>query len=91
MKQYVSIKQLSTTIGLSPRTLRRWVIDPVNPLPCYHVGGKLLFEESEVEQWLEKFRVDTIDMDAIVDGLKTYFTKKDAEGKDVQNTITGEL
>lgn len=75
MKRYVNIKQLSTTIGLSPRTIRKWVIDPVNPLRCYRVGGKLLFEESEVEQWLKKFRVKAINIDATVDELLTDFTK----------------
>lgn len=75
MKRYVNTKQLSTIISLSPRTIRKWVTDPVNPLRCYRVGGKLLFEESEVVQWLEQFRVETIDLDTKVDEFMAVMKK----------------
>jgi len=73
MKRYVNIKHLSTTIGLSVRTIRKWVVDPVNPIPCFRVGGKLLFEESEVMQWLEQFRVNIVDVEEIADQIITDF------------------
>ena len=75
MKRYVNIKQLTNTIGLSPRTIRKWIVNPVNPIPCFRVGGKLLFEESEMTTWLEGHRIKTIDIEAMADELLTSFTK----------------
>ena len=67
--KYIDLKELSAHIGLSPRTLRKYVTDPVQPLPCFKVGGKLVFKESEVGKWIETFRVKPTDVDAVVDEM----------------------
>ena len=64
-KYYITLQEVCKRISLSPRTLRAWVSNPASPLTCYKVGGKLLFRWSEVEKWLENFRVAPIDVDAI--------------------------
>ena len=67
--QYIDLNELSTRTGVSPRTLRKWIRDPAQPLPAYRVGGKLLFQWCSVERWLENFRVTPIDADALADEL----------------------
>lgn len=72
---YLTLKTLARRLSVAPRTLRGWMRDPVDPLPGYKVKGTLLFSWSEIEQWLEKFRVKAVDMDAMADELSTGFTK----------------
>jgi hypothetical protein len=55
--EYLDLKQLSIRTGLSPRTIRYWVHDPVNPLPAYRPRNKLLFKWHEVERWIARARV----------------------------------
>ena len=66
MDGYIDINELSTRASLSPRTLRGWVRDAVNPLPAYRVGGKLLFRWCEVVAWIEGQRIGTIDIDELI-------------------------
>ena len=40
---------------LSVRTLRRYLGDPTHPLPAYLVGGKVLLESVELDEWLRGF------------------------------------
>lgn len=76
MERYRNIKDLSAAIGLSVRTIRNWVVDPVNPIPCFRVGGKLLFEESEVVKWIEQFRVEVVDVSKLADELINVMKKE---------------
>ena len=64
---YLGLKDTCKRTGLSPRTLRAWVHDPVCPLPAYRVGGKLLFKWSDVERWIQQFRVKPVDVRAVAD------------------------
>ena len=53
---YLSLRALSSYSGLSVRTLRVYLADPIRPLPCYRVGGKLLVRRSEFDTWVAAFR-----------------------------------
>ena len=72
---FVNLKTLSKRLGVSPRTLRGWMRDPVDPLPGYRVKGTLLFRWTEIERWLDAHRVETVDLEAqaneILDSLNT--------------------
>ena len=53
---YLPLKALSGYCGLSVRKLRGFLNDPVRPLPCYRVGGKLLVRRSEFDAWIAGYR-----------------------------------
>lgn len=55
--EYLDLKQLSKRLSTSQRTIRSRVHDAVDPLPAYRVGGKLLFDWTEVRAWIERRRV----------------------------------
>lgn len=66
--RYMSIATLSRYSGLSVRTLRGALRDPLRPLPHYRItaGGKVLVRRSEFDAWMSHCRVDSTDLDAIV-------------------------
>ena len=67
---YLSLKELSQYAGFSVRRLRDFVSDPVAPLPCYRIGGKVLVKRSEYDDWAQRFRrVSSGALDVIVDDL----------------------
>jgi excisionase family DNA binding protein len=53
---YLSIKALSAYSGIGVRTLRAHLVNPLNPIPSYRVGGKVLVRTSEFDQWMAQFR-----------------------------------
>lgn len=65
---YLPLRDLRAYSGISQRTLREYLKDPVHPLPHYRVvdGGKVLVRRSEFDTWIARFRADSPDVDAIV-------------------------
>ncbi len=68
LTQKIRCSRLAKLLDVCPRTLRNWVTDPVNPLPGLRVKGIWLFEEKQVQEWLEK-QNNTVDVDAAVNEL----------------------
>lgn len=68
-REYIDLKQLRQLLPLSPRTLRHYVHDPVDPLPAYQIHGKLIFRCSEVVDWIAKHRVEPLDSESIATDL----------------------
>lgn len=66
---YLSLKELAARLSLSERTLRNYIRDCVNPLPCYRIGGKLIFSWKEAEAWVQSHRIEPKNLDRILDGL----------------------
>lgn len=56
---YLDLKKLSVRTSLCVRIWRDHLKDPVNPVPHYVVGGKILVFWPEVHAWLQKFRSQT--------------------------------
>ena len=54
--EYMSIKALASYSGISARTLRTLLKDPVNPIPCRRIGGKILVRRGEYDGWADQFR-----------------------------------
>jgi len=53
----IHIKHLAKMIGVSVRTVRRWIADPAHPLPCYKPTPKtILIRPDDFEVWLEAVR-----------------------------------
>jgi hypothetical protein len=46
---YVSIRTRARYSGLSVRTLRKHLCDPISPIPHYRVGGKILVNRREFD------------------------------------------
>jgi hypothetical protein len=73
---YLPLKALAAYSGLSVRTLRTYLTDPVAPLPFYRVGVKILVRRSEFDAWAQRFRVErpgtniSALVDHIMDGMK---------------------
>ena len=64
---YLSLRALTAYAGLSVRKLRDLLDDPVHPLPCYRVGGKLLVRRSEFDAWMAVYRErGRVDVDQVV-------------------------
>jgi hypothetical protein len=67
---YLPLKRLSSYAGLSVRTLRSHLRDPMHPLPYYRVGGKVLVRRSDYDTWAAQFRArDTSTLDQTVNRL----------------------
>jgi hypothetical protein len=52
---------------LSVRTLRRYIGDPVHPLPVRLVGGKWLVRQHDLDAWLQGFPGPGEEIDRVVD------------------------
>lgn len=70
---YLTLKAAHQYMGISVRSLRAALTDPVHPLPCYRPGGKggkVLVRRSELDAWMERFRsVGEVDLDAMVEDV----------------------
>lgn len=75
LKQKINCSNLAKILDVSPRTIRNWANDPVNPLPSYRPKGIWLFDVEEVQQWLEK-QNNHADVDAIVNEIIDDFQEK---------------
>jgi hypothetical protein len=73
---YLPLKALSGYCGISVRKLREFLDDPVRPLPCYRIGGKLLVRRSEFDAWIAAYRQrGREDLDRIVDDALSAFSE----------------
>ena len=63
-KEYLKVAELSYYSGISQRTLRTYINDPINPIPHFRVGvaGRVIrIKKSEFDQWMESQRADQSD------------------------------
>jgi hypothetical protein len=58
---YLPLVKLAAYAGLSVRTLRGYLTDPVRPLPHYRIGGKILVRQSDFDAWASTFRTVAAD------------------------------
>ncbi|MAG69295.1 MAG: hypothetical protein CL471_03210 [Acidobacteria bacterium] len=66
---YLPLKALARYSGLSVRTLRSHLSDPVRPLPHYRIGGKVLVRRSDYDAWAAAFRVESGALGRVVDDV----------------------
>jgi excisionase family DNA binding protein len=52
VRDYLGVRELAGVSGLSVKTLRRAIADPLAPLPHYRVGAKILVRRSDFEGWM---------------------------------------
>ena len=53
--RWFNVKQLSEYISMSPQ----WIYNNKNNLPHVNINSKPLFKKSDIDLWLESFRVNT--------------------------------
>lgn len=53
-REYLDVKQLADYGGWSPRTLLGWARDPVDPLPSFSNGGKMMFGRRAYDEWFAR-------------------------------------
>jgi hypothetical protein len=64
---FLSLRALAIYSSIGIRRLRDYLEDPVHPLPCYRVGGKVLVRRSEFDTWMAQYRrVGRVDVDRVV-------------------------
>ncbi len=52
IESFLTIDELSAWIKVKKSTIYQWVIK--DAIPSYKIGGKRLFEPSEIRKWLKK-------------------------------------
>jgi len=67
-REFLTIKQLVEYSALSVRTLRDYINAPLQALPCYRIGVKVLVRRLEFDAWMLQHRhVGPSGVDQIVD------------------------
>lgn len=85
---WLGLEALSQYSGLSVRSLRAYLADPLRPLPHYRmkephviktkagkrraVSGKILVHKSDFDRWMEAYRY-TPDLERLVDEVVAEF------------------
>jgi len=65
--RYISIREAVNYLSLSDRTIRGLM---KQGLPHFRLRGKVLFKRSEIDEWMEQFRVRREDsLNALVRGI----------------------
>ena len=81
LTQKINCSKLAKLLDVTPRTIRNWATDSINPLPGIRVKGLWLFNIEQVQKWLEKQDI-AIDIDTTVDEiLNTINMEKNNESK----------
>ncbi len=77
---YLSLRDLSAYSGMSVKSLRKALTDPVHPLPHYRPGGsKILVRRSEFDHWMARFRREGLDIARLVSEITREVAKDDFE------------
>ncbi|MFI5342040.1 MAG: helix-turn-helix domain-containing protein [Candidatus Methylomirabilales bacterium] len=71
---YMDLKALSQYSSISVRKLRDLLKEPLRPLPCYRVDGKILVRRSDFDRWMEAYRY-TPDLTKLVDEVVAEFRR----------------
>jgi excisionase family DNA binding protein len=66
---YLSIKTLSNYSSLSARLLRSFLTASDHPLPHYRVGSRVLVKRSDFDGWIQIFRHEGSDPEAIAERI----------------------
>ena len=68
--EYFKIPEATQYSGVGKRALRDALKDPVHPLPHYRLNRKtILIRRTDLEQWLQAYRVDPAEHAEDIDGL----------------------
>jgi len=60
--RFMDLKEVTEYLPLSERTIR----EHLGEIPHFRYGKKIIFKKSEIDRWMEGFRVSDPDLDAAV-------------------------
>ncbi|MBN1103580.1 MAG: hypothetical protein JXL84_09235 [Deltaproteobacteria bacterium] len=66
---FLDLTALSGRSSISVRSLRDFIGDPLNPLPAYRPGGKILVDWQEFKAWVKGFPFSDSGVKARIDGI----------------------
>ncbi len=66
-REWLDLRRLTQYAAVSERTLRTWIHSPIDPLPAVQVGKKILVRRVEFDRWLERHRVERLDLSGMVE------------------------
>jgi len=67
--RYFDLKTLSAYSSLSVQTLRSYISDPSDPLPCFCIRRKILVKKSDFDRWVTKHKVTRQSLDSVLDEI----------------------
>ena len=74
--RFLTLKEAAAYVRLSQRTLRRQV-NQIQPRP-FKYGGKLLFRKSDLDRWMETYRLpDSAALDKAMELAKEMLAQED--------------
>ena len=75
--KFLTLAEAAGYVRLSERTLRRR-LNEIRPRP-FRVGNKLVFKKSDLDQWMEKYRLEDVarEMDEAVSIAEEMLAKED--------------
>lgn len=68
LNQKINSKKLAKLLDVTPRTIRNWATDSVDPLPGMRIRGLWLFDVEKIDEWLERQNKIT-DVDSIFNDI----------------------
>ena len=81
-REWLDLRALTEYASVSERTMRGWIHRPANPLPAVRVGAKVLVRRSEFDRWLEKHRLEPIDVSSVVSEVISISSVQNHERQD---------
>jgi excisionase family DNA binding protein len=58
-KEKLSVKETATKLGISPFTVRRWVVK--RKIAFFKVGGRIVFDTRDIDALLVRSRVEAVE------------------------------
>jgi hypothetical protein len=55
----MDLKTLERYSSMSNRTLRDWILAPINPLPASKRGGKILVSRRAFDEWMKSHPLES--------------------------------
>ena len=70
-REYLSISETYEYTGVAVRTIRKWLKDPLTPLPHFRMSDRLIkIRRKHIDEWFEQYKVDVnkmSDLDNLID------------------------
>jgi len=76
--RHFNVKQLSEYLGMSAQ----WIYNNMRTLPHFNLNRKPLFRKSEIDTWLEQYRIKT-ETQIVPEPIKPFINKKARAGAGV--------
>ena len=73
MDRYLNVEQVAELLSVKPKTIYSWAEHGV--IPSYKFGSRVRFKESEVQEWAEGKRRETVKREQVEKVSEDILTK----------------